>query len=132
MDMGSLRSSGQDTVAVSYDASLDQAIVDELTRRIPWVVFSPAAEFAGDEPLPDLVVAAGPGLFLLDALEAGVPAIVPTGEETRRYVREGGGVLTGPDAESLAEGVLRVVSMAPAARRVMGRIGRNHLLALVG
>jgi glycosyltransferase involved in cell wall biosynthesis len=125
-----------DTVTVAYDASFDQRVIDEVSRAVGWVRFVPVADFAvfakaaGDLG-PNIALANGPGLFLLEALEAGVPAVVPTCEETRHYMREGGGILTGDDAPALADGIKRIVAMAPAARRVMGRIGRNHLLSLV-
>ena len=122
-----------DTVTVAYDAAFDQCVIDEVSRAVGWVRFVPVADFAESAGViePNLALATGPGLFLLDALEAGVPAVVPTCEETRRYMREGGGILTADDAAALADGVKRIVAMAPAARRVMGRIGRNHLLSLV-
>lgn len=132
MDMESLHAAGENTVLVAYDAALDAAVVDELHRRAPWADFAPAADFGPEASGAHLAIAAGPGLFLLDALEAGVPVVAPACSETRRYMREGGGVLTATDADALAEGMLRIIAMAPAARRVMGRIGRNHLLALVG
>lgn len=122
-----------DTVTVAYESSFDQEVIDEVSRAIAWVRFVPAADFASvnADLAPNIALAAGPGLFLLDALEAGVPVVVPTCEETRRYTREGGGFLTAGDPASIAQGVKRLVAMAPAARRVMGRIGRNHLLSLV-
>jgi len=122
-----------DLVTVAYDASFDQEVVDHVSQSLGWVRFVPVADFAAtyEELRPHIALATGPGVFLLDALEAGVPVVAPTCEEARRYMRDGGGFLTPPDPASLAEGVRRIVAMAPAARRVMGRIGRNHLLELV-
>ena len=118
-------------ITVAYDPTITPATVDEISRRLSWVAFVPVAELSAEDVSADIALAAGPGLFLLDALERGVPTVVATSEETRRYMRDGGGVLTASDPASLAEGVKRVATMAPAARRVMGRIGRNHLLSLV-
>jgi glycosyltransferase involved in cell wall biosynthesis len=117
---------------VVYDPGVDASTVDFVAGRVPFAQFVPVADLSAYDGDVTLALAAGPDVFLLDALEAGVPVVVPTSEETRRYVRDGGGVLTGADAESVAAGVMRVVTMAPAARRVMGRIGRNYLLNLVG
>ena len=127
-----VRPSTDDAPVVIYDASIDSAVIEEVARQVTWVHFLPVSDFASYAGSPALAVASGPGLFLLDAIEAAVPVVVPGGEESRRYVRDGAGFLTGGDADSIAEGVRRIVAMAPAARRVMGRIGRNHLLQLVG
>ena len=118
-------------ITVAHDPTIAPATIDEISRRIPWVTFVPVADIAATDLNVDMALAAGPDLFLLDALERALPTVVATSEETRRYMRDGGGVLTADDPKSLADGVKRVATMAPAARRVMGRIGRNHLLNLV-
>ena len=122
-----------DLVTVAYDAAFDQSVIDEVSRAVGWVHFVPVADLsmAMDELRPNIALANGPGLFLLDALEGGVPAVAPTCEETRRYMREGGGILCANETAAFIDAVKRIVAMAPAARRVMGRIGRNHLLSLV-
>ena len=120
-----------DNVVVAVDAGLDQPSMDLLCQALPWITFRRVASLEDGGIHANVAVAAGPGVFLLEALEAGLPIVVPTSEETRRYMGEGGGVLTAPTVESIAEGVRRIAVMAPAARRVMGRIGRQHLLSLV-
>ena len=119
------------TAVALLDPALDAATAERLRTRAHWVRFVTVDDVAS-EPSAALAIAAGPGLFLLDALDAGLPVVVPRCAETTRYVKEGAGFLTPPDADAMADAVLRIVAVAPAARRVMGRIGRNHLLQLVG
>jgi glycosyltransferase involved in cell wall biosynthesis len=120
-----------EVVTAAVERTIADVAADALLDRAPWVRLQVLDSFADADDV-GLAIAAGPGLFLLDALEAGVPVVVPMCDETRRYVRAGGGMLVPGRPDAIVDGVLRIVAMAPAARRVMGRIGRNHLLDLVG
>lgn len=119
---------GRAGVVVVFEPSA-AALVDDVAWRTPGVEFVPAR--ADDELRYDIALAAGPTEFLIEMLDQATPVVVPGCAEVRRYASAGGAILTGADGASVADGLRRLAELAPAARRVMGQMGRRSLRALL-